>query len=250
MERKLMKKKLQMRDKFSPNLPKVHCRRMPVVAENLRFINKDEKTGIVKISGYAVKWDSINYHGEKFIRGAFAEVCAAFAAGTKKIHAYYNHGWRLWYVDAQLAMRIGKYTVIKEDDVGLYIELEFTPSLPIAESVAAMVRHGTVDGFSIAFYPANDIDVVDKGSYVEIKRADMYEISVVDEPSDDAARVISEEAIQAIKSDDDAEAILRSLGLHGDYAEKFLTRYTDIHKPKEDPAPEPKTDPFAFLDKC
>ena len=55
-----MKNKLHVRNKFSPNMPKVQCRRMPVVADNLRFINKDEKTGIVKISGYAVKWDSIN----------------------------------------------------------------------------------------------------------------------------------------------------------------------------------------------
>ena len=248
MERKLMNKKMQMRDKFLPNLPKVHCRRMPVAADNLRFINKDEKTGVVKISGYAVKWGSVNYHGEKFIRGAFAEVCAAFAAGTKKIHAYYNHGWRLWYVDAQLAMRIGKYTALNEDDTGLYVELEFTPGLGIAESVAAMVRHGTVDGFSIAFYPVSDLDYDDKGTHIEIRRADMYEISVVDEPSDDAARVINEETIQAIESDDDAEAILRSLGLHGDYAAKFLTRFTDMHKPKDESKPEPKKDPLGFLD--
>lgn len=245
-----MKNQLQVRNKALPNLPKVLCRRMPVTVDNLRFINKDEKTGAVKISGYAVKWDSINYHGEKFIRGAFAEVCAAFAAGTKKIHAYYNHGWRMWYVDAQLAMRIGKYTVLKEDDVGLYIELEFTPELQIANNVAAMVRHGTVDGFSIAFYPVSDLDYDDKGTHVEIRRADMYEISVVDEPSDDAARVINEETIQAIESDDDAEAILRSLGLHGDYAAKFLTRLTDVHKPKDEAQIEHKKDLFSFLDKA
>jgi phage head maturation protease len=90
-----MKQNLLVRDKALPNLPKVQCRRMPIGAENLRFI-QDDKTGAVKVSGYAVKWDSINFYGEKFIRGAFAEVCAAFAAGTKKVHAYYNHGWRMY----------------------------------------------------------------------------------------------------------------------------------------------------------
>ena len=149
-------------------------------------------------------------------------------------------------------MRIGKYTVLKEDDTGLYIELEFTPGLPIAEAVAAMVRHGTVDGFSIAFYPVGDLDYDDKGTHVEIRRADMYEISVVDEPSDDAARVINDDTIQAINSDDDAEELLRSLGLHGDYSKKLIARLTDVHKPQEDPPPktEPKADPFAFLDNC
>lgn len=231
-------------------MPKVHCRRMPVVADNLRFINQDEKTGTVKISGYAVKWDSINYHGEKFIRGAFAEVCAAFKAGTKKIHAYYNHGWRLWYVDARLAMRIGKYTMIQEDDIGLYVELEFTPGLSIASDVAAMVQHETVDGFSIAFYPIGDLDYTDKGTHVEIRRADVYEISIVDEPSDDAARVINDQTIEAIESEDDAEELLRSLGLSGDYSKKLIARLSDVHKPKQDSPSktEQKEDPLAFLD--
>lgn len=238
-----MNQNLQVRNKALPNLPKVQCRRMPITVDNLRFINKDEKTGIIKISGYAVKWDSINYYGEKFIKGAFADVCAAFKAGTKKVHAYYNHGWRLWYVDAQLAMRVGKYTELKEDEVGLYLELEFTPNLLIAQNVAAMIQHGTVDGFSIAFYPPNDIDVDDKGTHIEIKRADLYEISVVDDPADDSARVINDEVIQAIESENDAEELLRSVGFSGDYAKKLLSRLTDIHQPKH-----PKKDPLAFLD--
>lgn len=75
---------MQVRNKFSPNLPKVQCRRMPIAVENCRFIKKDDKTGVVTVSGYAVKWDSVNYYGEKFIKGAFADVCAAFNAGTKK----------------------------------------------------------------------------------------------------------------------------------------------------------------------
>lgn len=241
-----MNQKMLVRNKALPNLPKVQCRRMPIGANNLRFIAKDNETGVVKISGYAVKWDSINYYGEKFIRGAFAEVCAAFAAGTKKVHAYYNHGWRMFWVDSQLGMRIGRYTVIKEDEVGLYVELEFTPGLIWANQVAAMVQHETVDGFSIAFYPPHDIDVEDKGTHVEIKRADLYEISVVDDPADSQARVITEDSIDAIESESDAEELFRSMGFGGDYAKKILSRLTDIHQPKEEP--KPKEDPFSFLD--
>lgn len=240
-----MGKQLQARNNFSPNLPKVQCRFIPAAAAECRFVKKDAKTGAVTVSGYAVKWDSINYYGEKFLRGAFAEVCAAFAAKTKKVHNYYNHGWRLWFVDAQLAMRIGKITKLQEDEQGLYLEVELTPGLPIAESVAAMVQHGTVDGFSIAFYPPNDIDVEDKGSHREIKRADLYEISIVDEPADGAARIINEDVINAIESDDDAAELLRSI-LPGGYAEMLLDRLADVNKPKE--TPPPKKDPFAFLD--
>lgn len=251
-----MKQMMQTRNKaFSPNLPTVHCRRMvPVTVDNVRFINKDEKTGKVTVSGYAVKWDSVNYYAEKFVKGAFSEVCAAFANGTKQVHCYYNHGWRLWYVDAQLAMRIGKITTLKEDDVGLYLEVELTPNLFMADQVAAMVEHGTVDGFSIAFYPPNDIDVEDKGAYREIKRADIYEISIVDEPADDAARIISDDAIQAIESDDDVENLLRQV-FPGDVGGKILSRIKDLHKREDEgdlniQKSKPKEDPLSFLDNC
>lgn len=240
-----MNQNLLVRNKALPNLPKVQCRRMPIGAENLRFI-QDDKTGAVKVSGYAVKWDSINFYGEKFIRGAFAEVCAAFVAGTKKVHAYYNHGWRMYWVDSLMALRIGKYTVLKEDDIGLYLELEFTPGLYWAQQVAAMVKHETVDGFSIAFYPPNPMDIEDKGTHVEIKRADIYEISVVDEPADSAARIINDDAIDSIKTEDDAEELIRSMGFPGDYAKKLMARLSGMQKPHEEPVP--KKDPLAWLD--
>ncbi|MCH7381170.1 HK97 family phage prohead protease [Acinetobacter higginsii] len=241
-----MNQKLQVRNKALPNLPKVQCRRMPIAADNCRFIQKDEKTGNVRISGYAVKWDSINYYGEKFIRGAFAEVCAAFVAGTKKVHCYYNHGWRQWFVDSRLPMRVGRIVELKEDDTGLYLVIEFTPGLSIAQDVAAMVLHGTIDGFSIAFYPPNSLDMEDKGTHQEIKRADIYEISVVDEPADSAARILNDDAIDAIESEDDAEELIRSMGFYGEYAKKLMSRLSGIQKPPDGTKTE--FDPLAWLD--
>lgn len=249
-----MKRTIQTRNKaFSPNLPKVQCRRMaPVTVDNVRFINRDNKTGKVTASGHAVKWESINYYAEKFVKGAFTEVCAAFANGTKQVHCYYNHGWRLWYIDAQLAMRIGKITKLIEDDIGLYLEIELTPNLFMANQVAAMVEHGTIDGFSIAFYPPNDIDVEDKGTHIEIKRADLYEISIVDEPADDAARIINDDTIGAIETDEDVEGLLRQI-LPGDVGGKLAARIKDLHK-REDPESlniqksKPKEDLLSFLD--
>ena len=89
----------------------------------------------------------------------------------------------------------------------------------------------------------------DKGTHVEIKRADIYEISVVDEPADNAARIISDEAINAIESEEDAEELLRSVGLVGDYAKKLMARISGMQKPEETPAPpEAKKDPLAWLD--
>lgn len=142
-------------------------------------------------------------------------------------------------------MRIGKIIRLEEDDVGLLLEVELTPGLALAQNVGAMVQHGTVDGFSVAFYPPSDIDIEDKGTHIEIKRADLYEISIVDEPADGAARIINDDAINAIESDDDVTELLRSV-LPGGYAEKLMARLANLNQPKQ--TPEPKKDPFAFLD--
>ena len=152
----------------------------------------------------------------------------------------------MYWVDSLMALRIGKYTVLKEDDIGLYLELEFTPGLYWAQQVAAMVKHETVDGFSIAFYPPNPMDIEDKGTHVEIKRADIYEISVVDEPADSAARIINDDAIDSIKTEDDAEELIRSMGFPGDYAKKLMARLSGMQKPHEEPVS--KKDPLAWLD--
>lgn len=238
---------MQNRNKTTPNLPNVQCRRLPVGAQNFRFIEKDNKTGVVKVSGYAVKWESVNYYSEQFVRGAFAEVCAAFLAKTKHVHVYYNHGWRLWYVDARLAMRVGKITTLKEDDTGLYLEIEFTPGLSIADDVAAMIRHGTVDGFSIAFYPVSDLDCENIGTHTLIKRADIYEISVVDDPADDAARVITDDSIDQLDNLADAEQMIRNI-LPGQKGENFLTRLKELSESNEKPNEKPYVSPLSFLD--
>ena len=54
--------------------------------------------------------------------------------------------------------------------------------------------------------------------------------------------------LDEIESSDDAVELLRSLGLHGEYADKLISRLNAFSKPKEPKAPEPKEDPFAFLD--
>lgn len=90
------------------------------------------------------------------------------------------------------------------------------------------------------------MDIEDKGTHVEIKRADIYEISVVDEPADSAARIINDDAIDSIKTEDDAEELIRSMGFPGDYAKELMARLSGMQKPHEEPVS--KKDPLAWLD--
>lgn len=229
-------------------LDTISTRRMALTDANIRFAEpkKGEKTHVFE--GYAVKWDSINTYGEKFARGAFSDMIEQVNAGNKVIHMYYNHGWRNMF-DARSALRIGKYVEFKEDDVGLLVKGELTPGLSLASDVSAMAQHGTVDGLSIAFYPPNDIDVEDMGDHIIIKRADLYEISLVDEPSDRNARLSRQsETINNLVDERDACDMLKNMGLEETEARHFIEKLDHIIKRSEKDKPATEDDPFSFID--
>lgn len=75
---------------------------------------------------------------------------------------------------------MGKWVKLEEDDTGLKVTGELTAGLSIAEDLKAMMAHGTVDGLSMVSCPPMDYE--EQADRIIIKRADLYEISVVDEP--------------------------------------------------------------------
>lgn len=189
-------------------------RAAPPSGLQLRFVPAATPDQPATFSGYAVKWDSINSHGEQWVRGAFAESIAAFDAG-EPIHLYYNHG-HMTICPSALSVRVGKWTKLVEDDVGLYCEGELTPGLSSAQMLGAMMRHGTVDGLSVCFFePApEDVQIIDQGNtaYMLIRRARLYEISIVDEPSDRDAR-LTDEQISAVAGTEQGARMLAALGI-------------------------------------
>lgn len=149
----------------------------------------------------------------------------------------------MYWVDSLMALRIGKYTVLK-DDIGLYLELEFTAWFVLG---AASSSHGQAWNrrwFLDCIYPPNPMDIEDKGTHVEIKRADIYEISVVDEPADSAARIIND-AIDSSKQKMMPKRLIRSMGFPGDYAKELMARLSGMQKPHEEPVS--KKDPLLGL---
>lgn len=164
-------------------------------AMQLRFLPPKSPDAPITFSCYAVLWSSVNTHGEQWVRGAFAESIAAQA--ETPIHMYYNHG-HATICQSAMTVRCGKWTKLVEDDTGLYCEGELTPGLSVAAMMAAMLAHGTIDGFSICFFPIapEDFEITDVAGIeiIRIKKAMLYEISIVDEPSDRGARIIDNAA--------------------------------------------------------
>ena len=205
--------------------PNVQHRRAAPASIALRFTPPAQQGEPYKFEGYAVTWANVNSHGERFEKGAFADLIAS----GKRVHMYYNHAYMDW-LTGNSAKRIGKWVELVEDDTGLLVKGELTSNMSQSNDVAAMLSHGTVDGLSIAFYEPNPIDVYQDNTGARvIKRVDLYEISVVDEPSDQTARITpTAEAIDAVRSAEDANKLLVNMGLSNDDATSLLARLKEV----------------------
>lgn len=237
------------RDNRSELLNTVKTRRLSLSDANLRFQEPSgNETTSHTFEGYAVKWNSVNTYGEKFAKGAFAEMIRQVEAGDKVVHMYYNHGWRNMF-DSRAATRIGRWIEFVEDDTGLLVKGELTRRLSLAEDVAAMMQHGTVDGLSIAFYPVPEMDLEEHDDHILIKRVDLYEISPVDEPSDRNARINRQsETINNLVDKRDAVDMLTNLGLDDAAARQLLVKLDDILDRDDSTDTVIAHDPLAFLD--
>lgn len=157
-----------------------------------------------KFSGYASVFDGVDSYGDTITKGAFSDTLSTH--GAPKM--FFNHEW---------TMPIGKYTTVKEDDHGLYVEGELTPGLALAGDVRAAMKHGTLDGLSIGGYvQRGDYQDTEKGRVIN-KWSRLMEISPVVFPADSAARVDSVksemlEAIEQIETIRDLERLLRDAG--------------------------------------
>lgn len=158
-------------------------------------------------SGYASVFGGVDSYGDTIIKGAFESTLRK----NGKPKMFFNHDWN---------MPVGKYTVAKEDDHGLYVEGELTPGHSLSADVYASMKHGTVDGLSIGgFLKDGDYEITADGGRVIRKWAKLMEVSPVVFPADNAARVGSvktldfEELLPRCEKPSDLEKLLRDAGL-------------------------------------
>jgi uncharacterized protein len=172
-------------------------------------------SGVFK--GYASVWGGVDTYGDTILPGAFKRT-------LKK------HGMPKMFFQHVHHMPVGKYTVVDEDQKGLWVEGELTPGHSLASDVHAALKHGTLDGLSIG-------GVLESGDYKEseagreIKHwSHLMEISPVVFPADRAARIdlstVKSEHLESLavcKSVRDFESFLRDVGLDRDNAKAFIS---------------------------
>lgn len=148
-----------------------------------------------KFSGYASKFGGVDSYGDTIVKGAYQNT---IADRERPVQMRWNHNGPV----------IGKWTEIREDDDGLYVEGELTTGHSVADDAYALLKHGAVTGMSIG-YRAVKTNETGKGRH-ELLEIDLIEISIVESPADLGAQVADiKSAIDQADSLKEIERLLR-----------------------------------------
>lgn len=164
----------------------------------------------MQFAGYASKFNGVDSYGDTIAPGAYVET---IGMRQRPILMKRNH----W------AGVIGKWLTMREDEIGLYVEGEFTPGNREAEDTYALVKHGAISGLSIGYEPT-EFEMLADGRRL-LKRITLHEISVVDSPADAGAVIASVKDAHGLK---DVEAILRSRGFSQSEATAIVARVKSL----------------------
>ena len=175
-----------------------------------------EDNGI--FAGYASVFGGIDSDNDSIMKGAFADVVTAVTDGEQRMPLMlYGH----YQGDV-----VGKWLKMEEDEIGLWVEGEFTPNHTLANDTYASLRHGAIDGMSIGFMMQDDgYEQLENGGRRITKISKLPEISIVGFPADDSARVAQVKSdIEHIESIRDAEHVLRDAGYSRKTAKALLSQ--------------------------
>ena len=167
-----------------------------------------EEDGEWKISGYATVFGNRNSYGFQIKKGAYSKV---LAEGVNP-KMFFNHdSWNL---------PIGKWTDLKEDEIGLKVEGVLTKGVSKAEDIYHAVKAGTVDGLSVGIgWKAADEVELDDGTVEVTMISRLSEISVVTYPSDGKARVT--QVLSADEVDEKIESLQSVRDLENFFHDEF-----------------------------
>jgi HK97 family phage prohead protease len=126
-------------------------------------------------SGYASVFGGVDSYGDTIVKGAYQ---STLIDRKRPIQMRWNH----------FGPVIGKWTAAEEDEIGLRMEGELTLGHSVADDAYALMKHGAVNGLSIGFrMPEGGSEKA--GNVRLLKRIDLVEVSIVEEPADLAARI-------------------------------------------------------------
>ena len=148
-------------------------------------------------SGYGSVFGVLDSYKEIVVAGAFTD-----SLKTRQPSLLWQH---------RSGEPIGIYTSVKEDAVGLHVEGKLALKTARGAEAYELLKMGAISGLSIGFQVRDES--YDRVTGINtLKTLDLWEVSLVTFPANDAARVTDVKSIDAFKTLKDAETFLRDAG--------------------------------------
>lgn len=168
--------------------------------------------------GYGSTFGNKDLHGDIVVQGAFQKSLAGKSPAMLLHHDMHRP--------------IGVWEDMHEDSKGLFVRGRLTEGVRDADEAYALMKDGAIHSMSIGFIPTvEEYDRKDNVNY--IKEIDLWEVSLVTIPANDAAMV------SAVKNADgkvdvrELERILRDAGLSRRDAKALLSEGISALQPHE-----------------
>lgn len=173
----------------------------PFEVKQLSLEIKADAAGVIE--GYGSVFGGVDAYGDTIEPGAFTE-----SLKTRKPKMLWQH---------RMDAPIGVWDEVAEDGTGLRMRGRLAKTA-LAQEARELAGMGALDGLSIGFRTVLDEM---RGNNRVIKRADLYEVSLVTIPADKSAVIT---AVKSLLSPGDIEGALRGIGFSRAEAKAFIAR--------------------------
>lgn len=200
---------------------------------SLKFIDRalqvKEITPSGSFCGYGNVYNVIDQGDDIVTTGAFADSLAEWASKGRQPAMLWQHNSR---------QPIGAYTAVKEDPIGLYVEGKLALKTQLGAEAYELMKMDAISGLSVGYMTRED-SYDQKTGVRTIKKADLYECSLVTFPMNDASRVAAVKTIEEIGDLSGAELYLREVGgISRSEAKAMVSRIHALARREAAPAPD------------
>lgn len=152
--------------------------------------------------GYGSIFGNVDSYKEVVAPGAFTDSLAAWKSKGRLPAMLWQH---------RSGEPIGVYSDIREDDVGLQVRGKLALKTARGAEAYELLKMGAISGLSIGYQTREDS--LDKVTGIRtLKKVELWEVSLVTFPANDASRVTGVKAIEQLGTLAEAEAYLREVG--------------------------------------
>jgi HK97 family phage prohead protease len=175
--------------------------------------------------GYASVFGNRDSYGDIIAPGAFAASLAEWKAKNAAPKLLYQH---------DPSRIIGVLEDIQEDDKGLYVKGRLLTNVQDGREALELLRAGAIDSMSIGYVTKNSSYDPER-SIRTLTQIDLWEVSLVTFPANEAARVQGVKQADKIKSLQDFEGFLEDAGFTPEEAKRIASHGFGQKSPDQDP---------------